>query len=61
MLRTDKRGDRDLVSPGRSKKTRHRNPQGQSRHDKPRKGKRRKGLVKKFFEEAFDVLEDIFD
>ena len=31
------------------------------KHAKAKKAKRRKGLARRFFEEAFDVLEDIFD
>ena len=62
MLRKDRDGVRELVSSNHGRgavtskiKEKHRKPV------RPVKKKRRKGLVKKIFEEAFDVIEDIFD
>ena len=66
MLRMDKSGDRDLVRPSRTR-VRAENPvrggkwDDGPRHSKPRKRKRRKTMMKKLFEEAFDLIEDIFD
>lgn len=36
-------------------------PHREIRSPKPVKKKRRKGLARRFFEEAFEVIEDIFD
>jgi hypothetical protein len=69
MLRRDKVGDRDLVSPSRVRMRPGDKSSGAKRDDamrwpgpvKPRKGKRRKGMFSKIVEEAFDIIEDIFD
>lgn len=57
MLRADHHGQRELV-----KSTRKREPE---RREKPKKRakpqKRRKSFKRRLLEEAFDVLEDIFD
>lgn len=57
MLRKERSGDRETV-PANRVRTR---PPAQPRYEKPKKRKRRKSLMKKVFEEAFDVIEDIFD
>ncbi len=55
MLRKDRSGDRELTP---------RRPSTPPRAVKPRKSKsrkRRKSVLSKLFDEAFDVIEDIFD
>ncbi len=56
MLPRDRKGDAELVRPSPV-----RNRAQVEKPQKRKKPKRRKGLFKKVFEEAFDVLEDIFD
>ena len=66
MLRKDKVGDRELVSPSRIR-VRLKDPTpGGKREPRPhvkktKYRKKRKGFLKWAFEEAFDVIEDIFD
>lgn len=66
MLRKDKVGDRELISPSRIR-VRPKDPISGGkwgsgpRVKKTKYRKKRKGLLKWAFEEAFDVLEDIFD
>jgi hypothetical protein len=61
MLRKNRDGTRDLVASGRVRKPKADESRRPSvRNVKPKKAKRRKGLFKKFVEEAFDVIEDIF-
>ncbi len=59
MLRKDKSGDRELVQPSRVRSAKPK----PVKYSKPKKykKKKRKSLFKSVFEEAFDVLEDIFD
>lgn len=63
MLRKDRAGPRELVPPSlvraepAPKPRKHKVP----KPAKYAKRKRRKGLMTKIFEEAFDVIEDIFD
>ena len=66
MLRSDKVGERDLVTRGRQGPHPDDHVRGgyrdeRARYPKARKGKRRKSMFKKIFEEAFDVIEDILD
>ena len=58
MLRKDRAGDRELVHPSPVRSSPK--PEKPKNYKKPKK-KKRKGLLKSVFEEAFDVLEDIFD
>lgn len=59
MLRTSKTGDRELRQrPAISGKARSAKPV-KTRQPKPRK--RRKSLMSRVFEEAFDAIDDIFD
>ena len=60
MLPTHREGPRELVPPSRIRSQTPDRPY-KAKKSRPAKRKRRKGLVKKIFEEAFDVLEDIFD
>ena len=60
MLRKDRDGPRELVPPSRVRRDELSTSYSPAK-SRPKKRKRRKGLVKKFFEEAFDVIEDIFD
>ena len=60
MLRKDRSGPRELVPPSRVRmepEPKRKKP----KPSKPYKRKRRKGLMSKLFEEAFDVIDDIFD
>lgn len=57
MLRRDHDGRAGLVKPSRLRGA----PQPQQGSRKPRHGKRRKGLKRRILEEAWDLLEDIFD
>lgn len=60
MLPAHREGSRELVPPSRIRS--HTPDRSRTaKKSRPTKRKRRKGLVKKIFEEAFDVLEDIFD
>lgn len=62
MLRSDTVGDRELrprPKPARPMQAAYSDRPVKPKKNKPRK--RRKGLVAKIFEEAFDVIEDIFD
>jgi hypothetical protein len=63
MLRKDRDGPRELVPPSRVRSGAPSKPKRskKSHRPKPAKRKRRKGLMSKIFEEAFDVIEDIFD
>ena len=63
MLRKDRDGPRELVPPSRVRMERAPNPvkPKKTRPPKPVKRKRRKGIMRKIFEEAFDVIEDILD
>jgi hypothetical protein len=56
-LPLDRTGDRELVR-RRKPAVSHRKP---PKAYKPVQRKRRKGPLRAFFEEAFDLLEDIFD
>lgn len=62
MLRSDKAGDRELrprpTPVAKAAKSRVAKP---VKPKKSKSRKRRKGLMSKLFEEAFDVIEDIFD
>ena len=58
-LRRDRNGERDLVAPSRARAP---EPKHKPRKVKKRKPpKRRKSFLSKVIEEAFDVIEDIFD
>jgi len=63
MLRTDRHGPRELVPPSRVRADAPAKPRKPKKSHPPKsyKRKRRKGLMSKIFEEAFDVIEDIFD
>ena len=68
MLRADHKGQRELIKPrpGYARApARHdgayRAHEDEYRKPKKRKGKRKKSFKRKFFEEAFDIIEDIFD
>ena len=62
MLRTDRAGARELVQPSRVRASPVPEPQKtRVRPPKPAKRKRRKTLMRKLMEEAFDAIEDIFD
>ena len=63
MLRKDRNGPRELVPPSRVRSQPEAKPKKPKKSKPPRshKRKRRKGLMTKLFEEAFDVIEDIFD
>jgi len=65
MLRKDRDGPRELVPASRvrsgSEERRKLKKAKKPKAPKSYKGKRRKGLMSKLFEEAFDVIEDIFD
>ena len=58
-LRSDKTGGRHLLSPGK--------PAGRGQPARPpkpvkkKKAKRKKGLMARVLDEAFDLVEDIFD
>ena len=59
MLPRDRSGDRELVAPSAI-----RNPKKKKKtysYEKPRKKKKRKGWMREVFEEAIDLLEDVFD
>lgn len=62
-LRSDKTGERHLLSPGRGEKS----PAAELRRPRPpkpvkkKKAKRKKGLMSRVLDEAFDLVEDIFD
>lgn len=60
MLRKDREGARELVPPSRVRHSEVRKPKP-TKPPKRSKRKKRKGLMSKIFEEAFDVIEDIFD
>ncbi len=66
MLRKDKVGERELVQPSRIR-VRPKDPiaggkwEPKPRVKKAKYRKKRKGFLKWAFEEAFDVIEDIFD
>ncbi|MFL4470710.1 hypothetical protein ACERZ8_12755 [Tateyamaria armeniaca] len=59
MLPRDRSGDREVVRPSRV----HRQPEQKARPVKPikKKYKRKKSRWGDFFEDAFDIIEDIFD
>lgn len=59
MLRSDARGERELVrpSPIRSYKPNSKKHRG----EKPKKRKKQKSLAQRFLEEAWDAAEDVFD
>jgi hypothetical protein len=66
MLRVDRGGERDLVPASRARPETPANHRAERirRPAKPRKIKRKYkplGGFKRLFEEAFDVIEDIFD
>ncbi len=63
MLRKDRTGPRELLPPSRVRTDAGYKPKKpkKPKPPKPYKRKRRKGLMSKLFEEAFDVIEDIFD
>lgn len=63
MLRADKTGARDPVAPKRTRASGRPKPVPmQTAYKKPKKSKKkRKSRLKDFFEDAFDVIEDIFD
>ena len=63
MLRADKAGARETVSPRqpRPKPAAATRPARPAKPAKRKKGKRRKGVMSKVLEEAFDLIEDIFD
>lgn len=63
MLRKDRAGPRDLVQPSRVRTEPEPKRKKPKKHKTPKsyRRKRRKGLMSKIFEEAFDVIEDIFD
>ena len=63
MLRSDRSGPRELVPPSRVRHDVLPKPKKskKSKYKQPYKRKRRKGLMAKIFEEAFDAIEDIFD
>jgi hypothetical protein len=54
MLRTDQPGKRELVKPSPVRNERY-------PHSKRRKPKPRRSLKRRLFEEAWDLVEDIFD
>lgn len=62
-LRSDNPGERHLLSPGRVAKM----PKDGARRSAPpkplkkKKAKRKKGLMARVLDEAFDLVEDIFD
>lgn len=62
-LRSDNSGERHLLSPGRVART----PKDGARRSSPpkpvkkKKAKRKKGLMARVLDEAFDLVEDIFD
>ena len=56
MLPTEHPGKRKLVKPSKRHK-----PEKHYEPERRRKPKRRKSLKRKLFEEAWEVLEDIFD
>ncbi|QBF32500.1 hypothetical protein CFI11_14930 [Thalassococcus sp. S3] len=60
-LRKDKHGERDLVAASRARKQAPVYREVPRKPPKPKKRKRRKSILKKVFEEAFDVIEDILD
>lgn len=61
MLRKDREGPRELVPTSRVRAPQPAKP-GKMAPPKPvKRKKRRKGFMSKLFEEAFDVIEDIFD
>lgn len=59
MLRSDTRGERELVrpSPIRSYKPSSKKHRG----EKSKKRKKQKSLAQRFLEEAWDAAEDVFD
>ena len=57
MLRRDHDGQAGLVKPSRLRGM----PQVSGRPPRPRKQKRRKSFKRRILEEAWDLLEDIFD
>lgn len=59
-LRCDRRGPRELVPPSRLRDSTAPKPK-KKKPPKPLKRRKRGRLMKKLFEEAFDVIEDIFD
>lgn len=59
-LRSDKTGARHLVSPGRTGQAAAK-PARPPRPVKAKKIKRKKGLMARVLDEAFDLVEDIFD
>ncbi len=63
MLRKDREGPRELVPPSRVRLDTPAKPRKAKKAKPPKyhKRKRRKSLMSKLFEEAFDVIEDIFD
>lgn len=61
MLRSDHAGDRDLVRPSPVRAPMPGAPERVRKYDPRRRKKKRKGLGRRFIEEAWDVLEDIFD
>ena len=58
MLPMERGGRRELVDRPRAKPAK---PSGSVRKDTVRRKRKRKGLLKKVFEEAFDFLEDVLD
>lgn len=58
MLRSDARGDRELVEPTPSRKYTKPKP---AKSSKKRKPKKRKSFSRRFFEEIGDIAEDVFD
>jgi hypothetical protein len=63
MLPKDRSGSRELVPPSRIRADAATQPMKvkQSRPNRPIKRKKKKGLVSRIFEEAFDIIEDILD
>lgn len=63
-LRSDNPGERHLLSPGRGTKMPKdgaRRPAPPKPVKKKKKAKRKKGLMARVLDEAFDLVEDIFD
>ena len=61
MLRADHKEDAELVKPSPIRSRAPNSPERARRPDSRRRKKRRKGFGQRFFEEAWDVIEDIFD
>lgn len=60
MLRADHGGQRALVKPSRARNA-PKSDYGKRTDPARRRKKKRKSLKRRIFEEAWDVLEDIFD